>query len=128
PDFKKECPKASPKIMERENEIGLSVPNQKIDRKVKVLPPSGPEQNFVGPLHAKKSHGKHIGAWRRIIVDIVKRAFGLGNMAEHGGLGHRVMVARPGMPSIRSWHGPAHNTDPQTIDRCQKQHSQYLIY
>ncbi len=113
--------------MERENEISLSVPYQKIGRKAEILSPGRPEQNFMGPLHTGIARKENIGTWSGIVIDLVKRSFRLGNIAEQGGLGHRKIGALPGMSSIRSRNGPTGNTDPKNIDRCQKQHPQYLI-
>ncbi len=110
--------------MERENEVGLSVPYQKIGRKAEILSPGRPEQNFMGPLYTGIARKENIGTWSRIVIDFVKRSFWLGNIAEHGGLGHGKIAALPGMSSIRTSNDPTGNTNPKNIDGCQKQHPQ----
>ncbi len=74
--------------MEGENEVGLSVPYQKIDGKVKVMPPRGPQQQIMGPLHTNIVRKESIGTWGRIVLDLFKRTFRLGNMAEERCLCH----------------------------------------
>ncbi len=116
--------KTSPKIMEGENEVGLSVPYQKIDRKAEVLSSGRPEQNFMGALHIGIARKENIGTWSGVVIDLVKRSFWLWDIAEQGGLGHGKISPLPGMSGIRSRNGLARNTDSKNIDRCQKQHPQ----
>lgn len=110
--------------MEGKNEVGLSVPYQKIDRKAEILSPDRPEQHVLGYLCIGIAHKENIGTWGGVVIDLVKRSFWLGDIAEQGCLGHGKIGALPGMSSIRSRNGPTGNTDPKTIDRCQKQHPQ----
>ena len=110
--------------MEGKNEVGLSMPYQKIDRKAEVLSSSRAEQNFMRSLYTDIARKEHIGTWSGTIVDLVKRSFRLGNLAEQGGLGHREIGTLAGMSDIWSRNDPTGNTDPKKIDRYQKEHPQ----
>lgn len=68
--------------MEGKNEVGLSVPYQKIDRKSEVLSAGRPEQHVMGSLHIGIARKENIGTWGGVVIDLVKRSFWLGDIAE----------------------------------------------
>ncbi len=61
--------------MEGENEVGLSVPDQKIYRKPKVLSGLGRKQDIVGPLCPEKGRKEKGVLGKRKVIDMVNDTF-----------------------------------------------------